>query len=84
MWDCGIGYSMGYGKWFLGGGIIGFAIKFLIVVAILALLYRLISQKNPKVSGNPDTKDSLEIIKARFAKGEISEQEYHRMKDVLS
>ncbi len=84
MWECGMSYSLGFGKWFMSGGIIGFTIKSIIIVALFFLLYRFFMPNNSNVSTNLDRKDSLEILKVRFAKGEISEQEYQRMKNVLS
>jgi len=35
-------------------------------------------------SGQFDKKDSLNILKMRLAKGEIDEQEYQKMKDILA
>ena len=84
MWDCGISYPINFGTWFLGGGIVGFTIKSLIIIGILVFLYNLIRLNNSKITGNLDKKDSLNIIKERFAKGEINEQEYQRMKNILS
>ncbi|WP_394713390.1 SHOCT domain-containing protein [Desulfogranum marinum] len=34
-------------------------------------------------NANPDRHDSLTILKNRFAKGEISQEEYSRMKEIL-
>lgn len=78
MWNCDIGYITSF-----GGGVVGVIICGLIIVAILALLYRISRTNNSNASKNLDKKDSLEIIKARYAKGEINVQEYQRMKDVL-
>jgi putative membrane protein len=82
MWDCGINYGMG--NWFLGGGIFGITLKILIILGIFALLYRLLWPNSKKILGSNDRVDSLEIIKMRLSKGEISEQEYKRIKDILN
>ncbi|NNF47912.1 MAG: hypothetical protein HKP41_13555 [Desulfobacterales bacterium] len=37
----------------------------------------------PKSNAEVDKYDSLEILKNRFAKGEISEDDYQRMRELL-
>lgn len=79
----------GYGM-MSGIGVFGilFAIlQLLFWAGIIYLIYRVIKKINlsdtPKTfSENHD--DSLRILKDRFARGEISEEEYKRMKDILS
>ncbi len=70
------GYDYGF-NW------LGAVIQILLFVAFLGLIafgvYYLVSGRTPKPSGG-----SLEIVKERYAKGEITEQEYNRMKKELS
>lgn len=83
MWGCN--YSgAGLGHWFFGGGIIGFGLTALIIILIAALVLKLMRGNQQNKSQNSDRLDSLMILKNRFAKGEITEQEYKKMRDVLS
>ncbi|MBU0973759.1 MAG: SHOCT domain-containing protein [Proteobacteria bacterium] len=87
MWNCdynGVGYGAGYGHWFFGGGIIGFAITGLIITIIAVLIFKLLKANQGNSSGNLDKNDSLMILKMKFAKGEISEEEYQNKKEILS
>ena len=83
MWSCGYN-GTGYGHWFFGGGMIGFATMILIIIIVAVLLFKLIKSKQYKGSGNFDKDDSLMILKMKFAKGEIDEQEYQNKKAILS
>lgn len=60
------GYEMmnGFG---IGGGII---MGFILLILILGVIYVVYKQNNNKNS------DALELLKIRFVKGEISEEEY--------
>jgi putative membrane protein len=83
MWGCN--YSgTGYGHWFFGGGMIGFATMILIVIIVAVLIFKLIKSNQYKGPRNFDKDDSLMILKMKFAKGEISEQEYQSKKEILS
>ena len=62
--------------WF-GGGFMW--IFWLIIIAVLVMLFK-------SVMGNtnsPDSKDALEILNQRFARGEIDEEEYKRRRKLL-
>jgi putative membrane protein len=72
----------GMGHWFFGGGIIGFGITILILALIVHLLVQLY-KSGKKRTQRADTMDSLKILKTRYAKGEITEQEYKKMRDIL-
>ncbi len=82
MWGCN--YSgAGFGHWFFGGGILGFGFTALIIIIIAALVLKFIRAPQRRKSENSDTLDSLMILKSRFAKGEVTEQEYKKMKEAL-
>jgi putative membrane protein len=72
----------GMGHWWIGGGVIGLGITLLIVVLIVLVLLQL-NKSGRKRDPHADTMDSLKILKSRYAKGEITEQEYLRMRDIL-
>lgn len=79
MWGCShMGPGLGHGMW--GGGFFGWVITLSIVVVIALVLARWF--RFGEKSG-ADTRDSLKILDDRFARGEISEQEYRKMRDVL-
>ncbi|GGL53972.1 SHOCT domain-containing protein [Sporolactobacillus putidus] len=74
----GLGGCFGYGNGFWGPGMmIGAGVFLLAAVIIVAvILFRMASPKK-KDEG------SLELLRLRYAKGEISEEEYLKMKKVL-
>ncbi|MBW2107752.1 MAG: SHOCT domain-containing protein [Deltaproteobacteria bacterium] len=70
---------------FFPGGIVFALVWILILSAIVyvaARLFRTIRTCRSRI--NVIRADSLEILKTRYARGEISSQEYMKMKDVLS
>jgi len=71
-----LGMGMGYGNWF--GWIIGLIILFVII----GLVVKVMNQKN-KLS-RPVTKSPLDVLKDRYAKGEISKVEFEEKRsDIL-
>jgi putative membrane protein len=80
-----------YCQWGMGPGIMGgfgflFVIVFwvLIVVLIILLIRRLISS-SPTRPASPQPEDSaLEILKKRYARGEINKEEFEAKKKDLS
>lgn len=68
-------FRFGYGFTHFGFGMfmmLGFAV--LIVIAIIYFAKR---------AGNRSSSNAMEELKMRFAKGEISEEEYLKKKDIL-
>jgi putative membrane protein len=83
MWNCdswlGGGYP-GTGSFFGHfGGIIGL----LIFVVVIALIYKLFKSSSKGANATSDKHDSFAILKSRFARGEISLEEYQRLKEIL-
>ena len=72
----------GMGWWMVFGGILWF----LLVVGIIALIAwgiaKLAGDKGPAAS--TEKKDALNIAKERYAKGEISKEEFEQIKKDLS
>ncbi len=82
-WHMGPGHMMGYG--FGGGGFMGLVFWSLVLAAlILAIVW--ISRMVSRVGKGSDTgSDALEILKQRFARGEIDRKEYEdKLKDLRS
>ena len=86
MWNCynwGAGLPFGLNNFFMGfgpfGGLLGLAFFVLIIYLIAKLVMSLFS----KPTANPDWQDSLTILKNRFAKGEITQEEYNKMREIL-
>jgi putative membrane protein len=83
---------MGFGHHFsspwLGGAFSGSLFPVLIWGLIILLLVYLGAKllsviRDAQGRKNSDRTDSLEILKIRFAKGEIDQEEYARMKKIL-
>ncbi len=83
MWGCNFYNGAGFGHWFSGGGIIGFPIAVLIIIIIAALIIKLLRPYRSEKSETLDKKDSFEILKIRLAKGEINNQEFEKMRELL-
>jgi len=76
MMHWGWGYGMGFGMILWWAVVIG-----LIVLVIYGLTNIFRNQPSKKEFNNNDS--SLEILKERFAKGEINEEEYENKKKIL-
>ena len=84
MWNNGgmmNGGMMGFGVF----GIISFIVHLLFSAAIIYLIFTAIKKLNLKDDRKSSNEDnSLQILKERYAKGEISEEEYKKMKNILN
>ncbi|MFT5731250.1 MAG: putative membrane protein [Desulforhopalus sp.] len=75
---CGFGPSFGHGPWFMG-----WVFPLLFWGVIVYLVYSVIrSLFSNKITGQNDS--ALELLRNRFASGEINEQEYAAQKVVLN
>jgi len=70
MHGLGHGWTMGFG-WLFG----------LAIIIVLALL--IIKMFNQRVSAHDKEKTSLDILKERYAKGEIDEEQFEKQKQKL-
>lgn len=71
---CGMGYGMGW-WWIIG---------FILLVAIIWLVVNAINQNKNKGSSHFGNKSALDILKERYARGEIDKQEFdERKKDLM-
>jgi putative membrane protein len=72
MWG---GAGAGFPFWAIGGAILALALLALAVTAIVVLVRT--ARRAPRT-------ESLDIIKARFARGEITKEQYEEMRRTLS
>ena len=66
------------------GGIVSMLIWALIILAFVYLAIKLFrALTSEQIRQNRDTFDSFEILKSRYARGEISHEDYLAMKETL-
>lgn len=86
MWGCTHGPMSG-GGWggFFPGSLFSLLLWGLVILLIVFLATRIFRSQSLGPRGLvQDRFDSETILKARFAKGEISEEEFVKMRDILS
>ena len=82
MWGCNFNGDIPFLGHFFSHGT--FSLLFwCVVLALVVVLIAKILGKRPRVSNN-DQIDSLELLKLRFAKGEIDKDEFLRIKQILT
>lgn len=88
MWGCDKIPFLGGSSWaggFFPGGILYLLIWGLIVLLFVYAAVRIFKGVTAdKLARHRDRIDSMAILKVRFAKGEISSQEFNKMKQILS
>jgi len=72
MGDGGWGSGMGLGMW----------IFWIVLILIIVALVKTFAPGRGSSSGNPDN-NPMEILKKRYARGEIDEEEYNRRRHEL-
>ncbi|HVJ47696.1 SHOCT domain-containing protein [Desulfitobacterium sp.] len=81
----GQGYYGNYGTgnyWWMG--LIGMALQVIFWIAVIVIVWRLVSRHSSKSSvGYSNSDNALNILNERFAKGEIDTEEYTRRKESL-
>jgi putative membrane protein len=65
------GYGSGYGGMFMW---------ILLIIVIGVVVYFIVQSTKAKTSGGPLQETHLDILKRRYAKGEITKEEYDRLK----
>lgn len=86
MWKCDgwlAGIFPGTGNLLSGFGPFGGIMGVLLIIVLIGLIYKLFRESRPGTNAASDKHDSLKILKARFARGEISLEEYQRMREFL-
>ncbi|MBN2719475.1 MAG: SHOCT domain-containing protein [Proteobacteria bacterium] len=76
--------GQGYGMWGMGwfGGIMMFFFWVIIIVGIILVVRYLLSGQHAG-SGVPRDRDPLDILKERYARGEIGTEEYEEKRKIL-
>ncbi len=74
-WNNGFDGMMDFGIRATGWIIAFEIIKLLIILVVVIIIARMLI-KNSKTSGNSSPNKAIEILKERYASGEISEEEY--------
>lgn len=72
------GGMMGYGGWGLFGGIIGLVFNLLILVGIVLLVVWAVKRFTGNNS-SPTSQSPREILQARYARGELTREQYQQM-----
>lgn len=77
MWNCN------FGPWAGGGWMVGHSLTSLVLLVILGLIVWSLFRTRRTDCSRSDREDSLEILKTRLAKGELSIEEYQKLKSML-
>jgi putative membrane protein len=80
MHDNDYGHMM---DWWQGGGV-GWAMWIILALLVGITVYLVIYVSREKQGGKPSSETPLEILKKRYARGEISKEEFNEIKDDLN
>lgn len=83
MWGCNLNGNIPFLGYFFSHGLFSLLIWGVILALVVVLISKVLGKRSVKGS-NHDQIDSLELLKIRFAKGEIDKEEFLRMKQILS
>ncbi|MDW7773328.1 MAG: SHOCT domain-containing protein [Desulfobulbaceae bacterium] len=84
MWGCNAGIPFGFGNWFWGHGFFGLLFSVLLITVLISLIVFAIRSLSARGALQQDRSHSMEILKAKYAAGAISEEEYRRMREILN
>ncbi len=80
MMGYGAGLGFGIGGWL---GMLGFVLLIVGAVVLVAWLVGRVGPAAPSTSARPAGQDAVEILRLRFARGEITRDEYLAAKQTL-
>lgn len=83
MFNCNWGFMHGGGGggWFMGG--FGSLFGLLVIGLLVYLVIRLFQGATPGPGARRDREDSMEILKRKYANGEISTEEFRKIRSLL-
>ncbi len=68
----------------MGGGIFGMFINILIIALIAYLIFKLVQNLGGSTGNRgKSSRDSVQILRERYARGDIDEDEYLKRKEIL-
>lgn len=76
----GYGYSSGGGTWGILGLVLNLLFVLLVIVGVILLIWWLARLFAPGAASHHTSSNALEALKERYAKGEISRQDFEQMK----
>lgn len=80
----GYGGIMGsYGNEFWVMGVLGILLQFIILIVVIYFIFHLIRITTQQQHSNQSS-NALTILKERYAKGEVSDDEFKKIKDKLT
>ncbi len=80
-WGWGMGGGWGFGIF----GMVFMLVFWVLIIAGIVLVVRwLVDQRRPGSASGPGAESPLDILKKRYARGEIGKEEYDRMKQDLA
>jgi putative membrane protein len=84
MWGCNYFPYFSLQGGFYPGGLFSILLWGLLIMLLVFLVLKLIGSKRLNRTGpGKDREDSMDILKVRYAKGEISKDEFFKMQNVL-
>jgi putative membrane protein len=83
MWGCNFNGNMPFLGYFFSHGFFSLLLWGVILALVVVLISKILGKRSVKES-NHDQIDSLELLKIRFAKGEIDKDDFQRMKQILT
>lgn len=75
--------NYGYGGGMMGYGFGGIFMWIIFIVIVVLVIYFIVSSTKGKNEGSSSKESALDILKKRYAKGEISKEEFERIKKDL-
>ena len=83
MWGCNFNGNIPFFGYFFSHGLFSLLFWGAVFVVVVTIVSKIFRKRSVAITSNDQT-DSLELLKIRFAKGEIDKDEFLRMKQILS
>jgi len=84
MWNSSWSFWSGYGPgWHMGGGLFGMLFNVIIIIGLIYLVSKIFQRIGGNPRGNRPINAPLEILKRRYASGEIDDSTFKRLRNDL-